>query len=226
MRISASILLLIFATGVHSFAQSTKSQCPKFTVIGPPGITIAGDDVFFTLEFEGDVDLSKSEPEWAVENGTIIEGQGTNRIRVVSKIPGANVKAVITINGLRQGCAGEASEIAPIADIPFGQPVDRYGDLSVGDELSRLDTFFAELGNKPTSIGFITISVGESGNLERGKKRVSRIIEHAKFREFDKGRLIFRITKGDENRTTLWRVPEHAEMPPCGECEILKGRFQ
>lgn len=227
MRHAHLIILLILAIALTSYAQSAESACPKFSVLGPSGITQPGEDVYFTLQFEGDFNPYKVDLEWKVENGQLMEGQGTSTIRVASsKHGGEDIKAVVVLKGMREGCETEASETAPIAPLPHGQPVDTYGDLPLEMELSRLDTFFIELINNPPSTGFIVIGVGSDGELVQGKERMIRIINHAKFRKFDKALLNFGILKAEGTRTVLWRVPEGAELPSCRECEIVEGRSQ
>lgn len=80
--------------------------------------------------------------------------------------------------------------------------------------------------SEPKSIGFILLEFGEDSDSNRAKERVKRIIKHAEFRKFDKGRLIFGISKSERIRTICWRVPEQGEMPSCDDCEIIKGWFQ
>lgn len=226
-------LLVLFASEV-AFSQNAEAHCPKLTIVGPQGITNAGEDLSFKVEFTGKVELRNLDFEWTVVGGELIEGQGARRVRVSTKsilennLEYAEVVAQIKVDGLPVGCERIATESANvIGRIGHRIPSDEWADLEPEDEKGRLDVFFVELQNNPSHAGFIILFIGKDGKREDGLERIRRIIEHSNYREFDKSRLEFAISKdGEYKRTELWRIPDGADYPSCGDCEIIKGRFQ
>lgn len=201
-------------------AAATFAQCPTISVIGPAGVTEPGDTMIFS------VDGAPAGPtySWRVSSGVIIEGQGTLAISVAvdRSMQGTNVIATVEVTGLLSGCEKTATAVAPVAALFEGQPVDSYEALKENDERSRLDSFFAELANNPSSIGFIVLT-GQRERLNARNRRIRLILRHARFRDFDVERLWFAFEAAGIRRTTLWRVPPGAELP-CDNCPLVKGR--
>lgn len=213
------------------FSQVGKADCPEFLIVGPAGISNIGDDVYFEVEFDDETDLRSLVLEWTVQGGKLFEGQGTSKVRVSTNNASKQGKRLdsivvqLKINGLPAGCKSTLSESAPLIEIP-SFCLDEFGELDLEDELGRWDTFFAELQNNPTHLGFILIYIDSEDTRDSGMDRVSRVIKHAEFRKFDKSRLEFGISRAKDKRTQYWRIPEGGDYPPCDHCEIIKGRFQ
>jgi hypothetical protein len=218
MRRVIPILIVIVIASVSLFGRTAK--CPKLTIIGPAGISNPGDRITFLLEIVGGVpsDLSI---KWTVERAEIVEGQGTPG-QVISKLFGVNVKVVANVDGLPESCEKTASELAGTARKTIGDPFDVFVNLPNNDQRSRLDSYFFDLANYPTHAGFIVIIPGKNGK-RAALKRIKFILNHVKFRRFDKGRPVFGIEYNGGASTVLWRVPPRAELH-CPDCEIIYGR--
>ena len=205
-----------------SAASSVLGQCPSLSVIGPDGVTEAGDKMRFRLESAvGDLKYF-----WSVDRGTIVEGQGTPAIIVVTTNAdgGTNLTARVEVTGLLLGCEKSALESAPIAPHLYYEPVDYFGDLTDNDERSRLDTLFAELANNPHRVALIILQVTKTERRDEKNQRVQLVIRHARFRKFDLSRIWFGLRFGPDRRTTFYRVaPERSDEIPCDECQIIKG---
>lgn len=211
MRLIFAIFLFIVFACLSVYSQNVEVKCPKFTIVGPAGIINAGEDFSFKVEFTNRVDSRTLDFEWTVVGGELIEGHGTRRVRVGTKsvlenrLEYAEVVAQIKVNGLPAGCERIATETANvIGRIGHLIPSDEWADQEPEDENGRLDVFFAELQNNPSHVGFIILFIGKDGKREEGMERVRRIIKHSNYREFDKSRFEFAISKeGEHKRTQL-----------------------
>lgn len=213
--------MLMFAISSCLAQAGKKPACPKITIIGPHQISEAGDTVTFVAEVSGNE--SNIKYEWAVDQGTIVEGQGTPAIFVTSRKRDSNIKATVRIDGLPLGCDNSATDMAVIAQPPPWCSTDSWGTMKPNDERARFDTFFVELLNNPTHFGLIILSVTAKEKLDPTNLRVKFVMHHARFRKFDTDRLIFGIELSDVRKITLFRVPPGAELP-CDNCVIVRGR--
>lgn len=221
MRIALlSVLFVVFASS-FSFGQATTSNCPTIEVIGPAGVTRPDEEMTFVASF------SSSGPnftfQWAVEEGTITEGQGTPIIKVKGVTDGVTVKATVSIGGLSSNCANSAWERGPVDQRLPQCSLDSWGNLSPNEVRAKMDIFFAELSNNPKDIGVISLNVKENQPLNANNKRLLLIKKHAIFRDFDLSRIVFNLELSEIEQTTLWRVPPGAEMP-CPKCIAINGR--
>lgn len=219
----ALAVIFILATALSVAAQGAGSFCPKISVVGPAGITLAGDDITFVAEVAGTVLSIRY--EWAVEGGTIVVGQGTARIKVSGGSPNSVVKATVKIEGIPGFCQNSASEQAGVAPkFGCGMPLDEWGKLKPNDIRGRLDVFFADISNNPDSTGSITLYTLGSERRDAENSRVKLIVQHSKFRKFDLSRFIFVFEHepSDEIRTVLHRIPLGAELP-CSDCVRING---
>ena len=201
-----SFALILIPTGM-SFG-----QCSSLSVIGPAGVTDAGGKMIFRVE-GGKAD---SKYFWSLDQGTIIEGQGTPIITVVtdSTVAGSNVTATVTIDGLDPVCPKTASGIAPVAPLVFGEPIDDWPDsLPSDDKRGRLDAFFIELANNPDHVGVMVVKVTGKERLDGRNPRVQFVLRHARFRQFDKSRIWFAFEHGPEKRAVFWRMLPSIEVP-------------
>ena len=219
MKVFALTFVLFFIAATSSFA-----QCPTIAVVGPTGLTNPGDNVTFRAE----VGLvgPKLEYFWTVSAGTIVEGQGTSQIRVVTdkSMGGTNVIGTVEIGGLPAGCKTSASARAPIDQPPeWCWNLSEYGRLKPNEERSHLDNFFAELSNNPTAIGLILLRITPKEIRGPTNPRIQFVLRHAKFRKFDRTRLWFALELAGDQSTVPVRMPPGGEMPPCDQCLVIKA---
>jgi hypothetical protein len=204
--------VLLF-TAVGFFAVSAAAQdspaCPSIKVIGPAGITSAGDTMEFRLE--SDAELNSLRFRWSVDLGVIEKGQDTPAISVQTsrELQGQTV----TASGSDCWTASWMRELvyrdrAYQALVGCYMPSDDFGDLEPNDVRVRMDAFFLELMNNPTSRGLIIITRAKNEVISESHPRVELIAEQIEFRNFDPGRFefYFEIDEG-ELRTQLHHVP-------------------
>lgn len=216
--LNALVLFLLFET--LCLAQNTDIGCPELKLVGPAGIVEPGERVIFLLEFDKAIDTRNLEFEWSVEQGEIITGDKTSRIKVISTERGATVNVSVRVKGLLSECQNIATTTAYTGGIGHPIPSDEYGKLSWSDERARLDAFFVELSNDPSFIGALYI---HEQSIDFARRHMQKILKHARFREMDKRRLVFLLGTDEEPKTVLWRSLVGAELPTCDGCEIYKG---
>lgn len=184
-------------------------ECPTLSVTGPSSAVKAGEDMVFTANVSG----GNCNPtyNWSVSAGTITSGQGTPVIHVgtTGSMAGSNVTATVEVGGCCPGCNPNASETGSVA--PPNGPIltDEFGAVKDDDVRARLDSFFIELQNDPSSTGVIILY----GSAKDQAKRKKLIQNHIAFRKFDGGRITFVDGGGDALNTKLYRVPAGATSP-------------
>ncbi len=189
-------------------------ECATIDVTGPSGVTTAGDPMTFTANVSGGTS-SNLTYNWTVSSGTITSGQGTPSISVATtrEMAGTDVTATVDVAGqCSETCPRSDSASAPIKPIEGPLLVDEFGKLANDDIRSRLDSFFAELSNNPTSQGYI-INYGTDREMTARERLITN---HINFRGFDRSRIT--LVKGGAHdsggvHTKLWRVPPGADNP-------------
>jgi hypothetical protein len=213
----ASFFVLLLA------ASLAVAQCPLLKVTAPEGLTNLGDPMTFRLN-SPKADLKYF---WTVSAGTITEGQGTAVIVVSTdrSMAGADLTAIVEVQGLRPDCLNRVSSSSAIATaISCGLVMDEWEGLKANDERARLDSFFAELSNNPFNIGFIVLEVTEQERFKASNKRLQLAVKHARYRGFDLSRLWFVLDRTGRSRTAIYRVPPGADVRPCDStCITIKG---
>ncbi len=103
-------LLLILAFCCCAFAQADQpAPCPQISVMGPSQVPKPNDTITFTAKLHGDIKGLKLEYNWALSTSEIIEGQGTDRIKVLLG-PSGSLTAVVEVKGFPEGCPNTASD--------------------------------------------------------------------------------------------------------------------
>ncbi len=181
-------IILVFA-GI-ALGQATTANCPTVQVIGPSGVTSFGQNVVFTAKVEPS--NYKLDYKWTVTEGTIVEGQGTPAITVISDKNEVTITGNVAVAGLPFGCANEASESAPIFSIGCGSPLDEWGRIKQNEIRAKMDIFFAELSNNPNDTGLVIFHITAQEKQTPDNSRIQLIVKHARFREFDLSRIFLR----------------------------------
>jgi hypothetical protein len=104
------------------------------------------------------------------------------------------------------------------------ESLDEWRNLTDNDQRSRLDSFFIELSNYPHNTGLVILHVTKRERRDARNRRIQFVLDHAKFRHFDKSRIWFCLDLESQARTVLYRFPPGAEDDTLHmNCLILKG---
>ena len=181
-------------------------ECATLTVSGPTGEAAPGDVLTFTANLAGGTTTDYTY-EWTVTQGTIIEGQGTQSIRVQTtpEMVGQNVTATFNIrSAICEVCNRSEATTFSFPAAPESV-LTTVGAVSNDEVRGILDNYFIELQNDPTSRGVII----NSGTAREITRRETLIRNHIRLRKFDASRIEF-LRGGDRGtgiETRLYRVP-------------------
>ncbi len=202
----------------------TKSTCPTIEVIGPAGVTVAGEPITFTANVTSD-DADSLVYNWTVSDGTIIEGLGTPVIKVAtnSEMGGTVVTAVVEIEGLSIKCKKTAWAEAQIPDVCYlPRKTDEYEHLPFKDEKPRLANVAVELKQDANSVAFFIIYVGEKDTYLSVKTRVDGISKYlTNIQKIPVERFQFVFSKAEAQRTVIYVFPS-GETAPIPEEDAIK----
>jgi len=187
-------------------------DCGSLSVSGPSGVTNPGDTMTFTANKTGSGDFTYN---WSVSAGTIESGQGTPSIvvRTTSAMAGSNVTATVNVGGTDPtcNCQKEASDTAGVQARPEASLVDEFGKASNDDIKARVDNFYIQLNNNPTSQGYI-INYGTAAEIKARRAAINKAIA---FRKYDASRVTFidGPNNGTGVNTKFYLVPSGATPP-------------
>lgn len=211
-KLFVCILFLNFlALSLSAQDKPIVDACPVLSVIEPAAAVEAGENLIFTAEVKGgSSDIIYS---WTVDQGEIINGQGTPTITVSTKgLENETVNASVSISGgFLDECKSEASGAGVVTSKPKPVLVDKFVRGNCEDLLARMDGFFVQLQNNPTAQGYILIN---------GKRRATEVAlresrNWIKMRGFSPDRITFVLDIGFSERAELemYLVPPGAEPP-------------
>ncbi len=91
---------------------------------------------------------------------------------------------------------------------------DEFANVFCTDPLrARIDGFFAEVYNRPESIGYVVVTP-DAAIPGRSERYVALIENNANFRNFDVARIRFQETEfGESTHFQFWVVPKGAQLP-------------
>jgi len=190
-------------------------SCASISVNGPAGVTSPGETMTFTANVSGgsqDVALTYN---WTVSAGEIVSGQGTPSIVVRAPADGSvtNITATVDVGGQRAdcNCPRTGSETAGVAPRPVATEVDTFGKLPNDEVKARVQNFYTQLANNPTSQGYVVI-YGTPAQIAATRKQITNAIT---FLKLDPSRVTF-VDGGDKGtgpETHFWLVPPGATPP-------------
>lgn len=188
--------------------------CPAIEITCPT--TIGMDQpVIFTSRFTGGTPGVKPVYNWTVSAGTIIEGQGTDTIKVdTAGLAGQTVRASLSMGGYNLECAADCAVSIPLPKL-VSRRFDEFPDISRNDEKARLDNFGIELQNDPTATGYVIVYPGRSSKRGEVQHHASRIVEYlVNSRGLDQRRIVTLVGPArDELNVQLWLTPQGATPP-------------
>jgi len=189
--------------------------CPAIEIVCPSGVEL-GQPITFSSRLTGGIPANATAYyNWTVSAGTIIQGQGTDTIRVdTTGLGGQSISASLSVGGYNLECA--ASCTVPIA-LPKlnSRKFDEFPDISRNDEKARLDNYVIELQNDPTAMAYVIVYPGRSGKKGEVQQHANRVVEYlVHSRGLDKSRIVTLVGPArDHLFVELWLTPQGATPP-------------
>lgn len=212
-RFGRPILAILITTFLTGIAGAQSNVCPEVEIKMPARISQINEKTTVVLAVSGGFDFKV---EWSVSSGIIVDGQGTTAIVVVpSELDeGRAIEATAKITGLPEDCKNSYSESFGVESLPPWCSIDEVGKMPKNDLRGRLDLYFAELNNNPSSIGWIDVYFAKADSRKHKLDHLSTIVKHSAFRKFDLSRIRFSITDGLKTQSTkFWRYQPDAHLP-------------
>ena len=189
--------------------------CPAIEISCPTNIT-RDQPVTFTSRYTGGVPANINPVyNWTVSAGRIIEGQGTNTIKVdITGLAGESITASLSMGGYNLDCTASCTIVPPLP-MPANRKFDEFPDIQRNDEKARLDNFVIELQNDPTATAYVIVYPGKTSKRGDVQHHSSRIVEYlVHSRGLDERRIVTLVgTTRDELLVQLWVSPAGATPP-------------
>lgn len=192
-----------------------KPVCPAIEIICPTTIVI-DQPLTFSSRATGGVPANSSPGyNWTVSAGTIIDGQGTDTIKVDTKgLAGQTVRATLSMGGYTLECSADCAVTIPLPKL-YSHKFDEFPDIARNDEKARLDNFAIELQNDPTATAYVVVYPGRTSKRGDVQYHSSRIIEYlVHSRGLDEHRIVTLVGAPREQLfVELWVTPQGAAPP-------------
>lgn len=189
--------------------------CPNIEIVCPTNVGI-DQPLTFTSRATGGTPSIAPVYNWTVSAGTIIEGQGTNTIKVnTTGLAGQTVRASLAMPGYGSLlCSADCGVSIPIPKI-VSRKFDEFPDIQRNDEKARLDNLVIELQNDPTAMAYVVVYPGRGGKRGDVQHHASRIVEYlVHSRGLDAHRVVTLVgTPRNELFVELWITPQGATPP-------------
>lgn len=189
--------------------------CPAIEISCPTNVAI-DQPLTFTSRYSGGVPANIAPVyNWTVSAGTIIEGQGTDTIKVDTKgLAGQSVTASLSMGGYNLECAADCSVAIPLPKRE-GFRFDEFPDIARNDEKARLDNFAIALQNDPSSTGYVIVYPGRTSKRAEVQDHFGRVIDYlVNSRNMDTSRIrTIEGPKKDQLSVQLWITPQGAAPP-------------
>jgi hypothetical protein len=205
--------ILAFAFCFCAFAQTNEtSSCPTISIMGPSGIPIPNELINYSVTVDSKGKDLTLEYIWSVNNGQVVEGQGTQNIKIEQPLNG-NLTVTVEVKGFPAGCLNSASESSIYDPSPEAVKLDEFTLDENRIDKARLDNLIVELQKDPTSRAYIIEKFVRKTPKITIRRKIQKITNHLKFRNQDSERFIITFNLGEENSTQFWIVPAGANPP-------------
>jgi hypothetical protein len=189
--------------------------CPTIEIVCPTNVGL-DQPLTFTSRANGGTPSIPAIYKWTVSAGSIIEGQGTNTIKVeTSGLAGQTVRAYLTMPGYGTlNCSADCGVSIPVPRIT-SRKFDEFPDIQRNDEKARLDNFVIELQNDPSATAYVVIYPGRAGKRGDVQHHASRIVDYmVNSRGIDQSRIVTLVGAArNELFVELWVTPRGATPP-------------
>ena len=188
--------------------------CPAVEISCPTAVAI-DKALTFTSHYTGGTPGITPAYKWTVSAGTIIEGQGTDTIKVdTTGLAGQTIRASLSLDGYNLECAADCAVSIPVPKAT-SKRFDEFPDITRNDEKARLDNFVIELQNDPTATAYVIVypsKYSKRGEVQLHARRVVEYVVNA--RALDQRRIVTLVGPArDALSVELWVTPQGATPP-------------
>lgn len=188
--------------------------CPAVEVTCPTTLGI-DQPLTFTSRYTGGTAGISPVYNWTVSAGTIVEGQGTDKIKVdTTGMAGQKIRASLSLGGYNLECAADCAVTIPAPKL-ISRRFDEFPDISRNDEKARLDNFAIELQNDPSATAYVIVYPGKPAKAGEVQEHAGRIVEYlVNSRGLDQQRIVTLVGPArNALHVELWVTPRGATPP-------------
>lgn len=208
--------LFLFSVLFFAFAVSAQtnqdSSCPTISARG--GDNAKPNEISY---FSADVDAKgkdlKLKYRWFVREGEILEGQGTQTIKV--RVPDDGLVVTVEVEGFPEGCQSYAFDSTPTFCF-LNPPVILFDEFSIQPlriDKARLDELVVKLQNNPNDFAYIIEYFKENTSKTIINRKIQKIIDYlVNQKKFDMFSIMIDL-KANKTSTRFWIVPPGADQP-------------
>ncbi len=216
-----TVIVLLAVCGFVVAQDKPPIDCPKISVVEPPGITNSGENVKFKVE----PDLKEFQDlrfEWTVSPRPPDLGQGTSEISVKTDYMTVReeIKAKVVVAGLPPHCPNTAEGFANVVIKAYDIMDDQFGKIPTNDQLARIDNSLIWLRESPQLKLYILLRYKKGTQNSALNKRVKKIKDFIfEFRKVHKDSVLIISEPSDIEDTRLYRLPP-GSMEICDNCKV------
>jgi hypothetical protein len=215
MRNLLKTSILVFAFCFCAFGQTNNTApCPTVSVIGPPGIPVPNEPIIFTASLSKEAVNYKVNYNWTVSGGRILDGQGTETLRVTPNNLGESLTVTVEIIGLPADCANKVSETASRCGLP-PQPIqiDVFSKPFTHIDKNRINEIVRALQNDPTAQLYIIFRHKEKNTSKMASQKEREISNSLVKAGLAADRITTITDFGKSESVEFWFVPAGATPP-------------
>jgi hypothetical protein len=187
--------------------------CPTVAIECPDRVDLSGPLTFRSSVTGGSPNNARTY-NWNVTAGRIIEGQGTDTIRVdTSGLAGQTVTATLSLGGYNLDCSATCAVQFPVP--VAGKKFDEFPAIAYNDEKARLDNYAIEMQNDPTATAYVIVHPGRSDRPKDVQKQTARVVDYlVNSRGLSRERIVTVVgPPQDALQVELWLYPQGAKLP-------------
>jgi hypothetical protein len=197
---------------IPHFDEKEAITCPEIRVAGEPFQFNKNEILKFSASTEGGESVNKTDYEWSISAGKIVEGQGTNQIRVDSTATDAKrITASVQIKGFAPECGNQAFATTEVGMFPYKFAEIEYNNSYLA---ALLDGMYIELINNSSLKGYVIIYGQRVGNSKEVLRSINTTKQYLQFRHFDMSRVS--IVHGgfrEEGAVEIYLIPAGIDLP-------------
>jgi len=197
-------------------AQTPETDCPKLSVVGPPGIVLPGERAGYTAVVDTKGKKLDLRYKWsAVTQGgqpaAIVSGQGTAAVEILLSSDLQSLTVSVEVDGFPTGCPNKATELIIIDPPPQALKLDEFNLPLFKVTQDRFAKAAAAIKEQPSAQLYEVISSKNNSAktfISRGRelmRRLGRLPQH------------YPVTMirgaGRIDKIVIWLVPPGAEPP-------------
>lgn len=214
VKLSFSIVILVFLSAAVWGQDSGKDACPGFHLRGPKGIPANGQVIPYFVRWNDGTGYIKPVYKWnVVGSGELVGGQGTAEAEIKVFV-GNNFTVFVEIAGLPVGCPNTASETGVIDPPPVASKLGEYSGSLTRMPKDQMEGILKALKEYPGSQLFVVLS-GGNPDPQRAIKSKRKVLERDIFSQFEAAPpvTIIEQLQGKEDKLSIWLVPPGATPP-------------